>query len=724
MAEIANNDIPHGILNIVGSLKIIKKHKEPFGPIKELLSNAIEACLIKKEKSALAAISVSILTKKTDDNLLSEIEIIDNGIGFNPEQWESFCCLGTTAKAEYKCKGAGRIQYWHYFNSVTIESTYAIDENLKGFKCTIEANNERVSFDTINELIEDKPFVNKEGTRIKLHNPKINISCDNFAESSLYDKIYQELLPKLLHLKENKIPFEILINNQPDYKITQDNLPDPVLNSKEIEVDLRSLHDGSKVSERNSFLVSIYKTKIKTSHVVQLCVKDVAIENIIGEFMDKSLFKVGTQTGDFELIFIRDKELKDGFLEKKLNTQRDAFDEFYFNHEDFLEHYQPSIFTDNKDLFRDDLLQAIENIIDENGLFKFNKKSKPEIVRELYDSFLISEKLVQLNNVRIKYGEETKNVAKRVYKRVAADRIKCNIKEQEKVSEIEGIIKSVLEDVDNINTRSPNWREDLKKECEALAKFTNEEKKLSLTEHAYSRIKKENLLGKFIELEESIPANQSYSVNQTESFIHNILFPQAKNSSTANVSDNDLWMINEDYSYYHVISHESLKSYICPKTNKNLLSEDFETVFKQNESLSKYCSNGKKPDIAVFYDNESIVIIELKKPKEPLNEAIAQVNNYARLIASKMIKSESGELPYDKFYLYVIGSKEMLNTVEAPFNEKRLADGEGFFYPGGSIMTLDNKEKTGATYYLEIGSYERIMNQLKIRNKKYREILL
>jgi len=120
-----------------------------------------------------------------------------------------------------------------------------------------------------------------------------------------------------------------------------------------------------------------------------------------------------------------------------------------------------------------------------------------------------------------------------------------------------------------------------------------------------------------------------------------------------------------------------------------------------------------------------LVIIELKKPNEPLNEAIAQVNNYARIIASKMIKNDLGELPYNKFYLYVIGSKEMLNTIEAPYNEKKLADGEGFFYPGGSLMSLDNNTKnTGATYYLEIGSYERIVNQLKIRNKKYREILL
>jgi len=43
------NYAPQGLLNIVRSLKIIKKNKHPFGVIKELLSNAIEACLIKKD---------------------------------------------------------------------------------------------------------------------------------------------------------------------------------------------------------------------------------------------------------------------------------------------------------------------------------------------------------------------------------------------------------------------------------------------------------------------------------------------------------------------------------------------------------------------------------------------------------------------------------------------------------------------------------------------------
>ena len=722
MPENPISNFPHGILNIVGSLKLIKKHKDPFGLVKELLSNAIEACLIKKDESKLDKISISIITKRDANENLSEIEIIDNGIGFNQKQWESFCCLGSTTKSEYKCKGAGRIQYWHHFNSVCIESSYLENGVLKGFSCVIESNDERVSFDTIQHLIKNSTTSCIQGTKIRLYNPKAEIPYMNFTDTGIHEKIFQELLPKLLHLKEIGTPFNININNEESCTITQNELPDPILACKEVSVNLRSLSDGIQIQEKASFLISVYRTQIKASHVVQLCVKDIAVENIVSEFMDKSLLNIKTQTGEFELIFIKDKQKNDGFLEKKLNAQRDAFDEFYFNYEEFLKHDQPSFFLE-KDLFKEDLVEVVGIIIEEQGLFKFDKKTKPEIMKELRDSFLINEKLIQANNVRIKYGEDVKKVAKRVYNRIASDRIKCGLKEQEKVAQIEEIIKSALEDVANINTKNPNWRDELKKECEALAKITDEEKRLALTEHAYLRIKKENLLEKFIELD-SIPANKEYKINQTESLIHNILFPQSENSFTAGKQDNDLWMINEDYSYYHTISHESLASYICPKTGKKLLSDDFESSFQNNESLSKYFSSGKKPDLAVFYDNESLVIIELKKPNEPLNEAISQVINYARIIASKMIKNDLGELPYNKFYLYAIGSKKMFYTIEGAYAERKLADGEGFFYPGGSLMTLDNVTNTGATYYLEIGSYERIVNQLKVRNKKYREILL
>jgi len=38
-------------------------------------------------------------------------------------------------------------------------------------------------------------------------------------------------------------------------------------------------------------------------------------------------------------------------------------------------------------------------------------------------------------------------------------------------------------------------------------------------------------------------------------------------------------------------------------------------------------------------------------------------------------------------------------------------------------MDLGASKDTGATYYLEICSYERIVNQLSVRNRRYRKIL-
>ncbi len=722
------NYAPQGLLNIVGSLKIIKKNKHPFGVIKELLSNAIEACLIKKDEFGLdEGISINIKTNCNENNNLIGIEITDNGIGFNPKQWESFCCLGTTNKSRFKCKGAGRIQFWHYFNDVKISTIYidTLDNTYKNFVVQINSNQERVCFDTVKSLITNSTN-QQSGTTITLSNPKIDISYDNFYTSSIFEGIQQSLLLKLLHLKDTQIAFKITINDDNEYTIDSDKLPEAIIENKEIKIPLRRLSDGLPSDEKVYFFISAYKTSIQTSHAVQLCVKDIAVENIVTEFIDKSLLKQKTETGSFEFIFIKEniKDQKtDGVLEEKLNTQtRDSFDNFYINYEEWKEKNEINLLSNiEKDIFRDDIITEIDSIIASESLFKFNKKTKPQIENELGKTYLIPTTLIKETNVRIKYGEEVSSVAKRVYRNLSDDRIKNKLEEQKVIEDVESIINSVLNDVEDINTKKPDWREELKKDCEKLAKITSEDRKLELTEHAYLRIKKENLLAKFIEIE--IKANQEYKIDQTESLIHNILFPQAKNSNTANEGDNDLWMINEDYGYYNVISHESLASYICPKTNKKLLSNDFESSFSDNPILKEHFSNGRKPDLAVFYDNESIVIIELKKPNEKLSEGINQVITYAQIIASKMNKNENSKIPYDKFYLYVIGSKNMLLTAGNPYISRPLADGEGFFAPGEKLMDLEAKNDTGATYYLEICSYERIVNQLSIRNKRYRKIL-
>ena len=74
------------MLNVRGSLGLIKRHKDSFGVIKELLSNAVESCLIKKDTGSKDKIEISINTSFAKNGKISSLEIIDNGIGFNKQQ--------------------------------------------------------------------------------------------------------------------------------------------------------------------------------------------------------------------------------------------------------------------------------------------------------------------------------------------------------------------------------------------------------------------------------------------------------------------------------------------------------------------------------------------------------------------------------------------------------------------------------------------------------------
>ena len=55
---------------------------------------------------------------------ITGFRIIDNGVGFTDENWESFRTLDSSHKLEKGCKGIGRLMWLKAFNNVTVYSTY------------------------------------------------------------------------------------------------------------------------------------------------------------------------------------------------------------------------------------------------------------------------------------------------------------------------------------------------------------------------------------------------------------------------------------------------------------------------------------------------------------------------------------------------------------------------------------------------------------------------
>lgn len=63
---------------------------------------------------------------------ISSFEIVDNGSGFNDENWAAFQVLDFTNKMRHGCRGVGRLAWLKAFSKVRIESWYEQDGLVKG----------------------------------------------------------------------------------------------------------------------------------------------------------------------------------------------------------------------------------------------------------------------------------------------------------------------------------------------------------------------------------------------------------------------------------------------------------------------------------------------------------------------------------------------------------------------------------------------------------------
>src|SRR5690606_5064323 len=107
--------------------------------LEELISNSIDSFLIRQhDDPAQRSLEVEVVVEIIASGLLGDghdlsISCTDNGCGLGDEQTEAFLTKDTSYKDDLsiagigKCKGAGRIQFFHHFERVVIRSTYRSD---------------------------------------------------------------------------------------------------------------------------------------------------------------------------------------------------------------------------------------------------------------------------------------------------------------------------------------------------------------------------------------------------------------------------------------------------------------------------------------------------------------------------------------------------------------------------------------------------------------------
>jgi len=138
-----------------------------------------------------------------------------------------------------------------------------------------------------------------------------------------------------------------------------------------------------------------------------------------------------------------------------------------------------------------------------------------------------------------------------------------------------------------------------------------------------------------------------------EKEIHNLLYTQKTDSDSEKV--NRLWLLDARWQYAEYISSDNEISKMFPTdADGNVLIEEIYNRHKLlfSEEDSKILKNDdlkKRPDIAIF-NNDSVIIIELKKPGVELSYHIEKIKFYAALI------SFISKQKYRNIYGYLLGS--------------------------------------------------------------------
>ncbi len=616
-----------------GQLNNIRFTKQKaMWPLFEAIVNSIQAIEDSKNKDEgliiINAIRESLCQMDMFDEKkkgrISSFKIIDNGIGMNNSNYQSFRTAYSTFKITKGCKGIGRLLWLKAFSCVYIESSYKENNEFRYRNFTFSENG-------ITEANEEKKFDSDDiGTSVYLSNI-FNIYQDEIPVSL-------DLLAK--RIVEHLLPF-FIVGNCPMIQL-KDNDETYILNQifeRDYKPNLKK--DEFTIEEE---LFTIYHLKIYQnvdSHRLYLCANNQEVESLdLSKKIPNLSRKIEDETGN---TFYYAGYVVSKYLDSHVNSSRTSieFDEdekektplFGIGKDNLVEKTIQYINENLKEFFSaiDEAKRKRINeyVMNNSPAYKYMLKVKPSICDEIPAGLSDGDLELELHKHKrdldaevIKKGEEIK-------------------KEIEKMDE-------------------PEYDQLLHKYLSLL----NDSTKSSLADYMSHRKTVIELLKKYT----SIQPDGSF---KKERMIHSLICPMQKTSDEIPYDDLNLWVINENLVYNKFLaSDKSISSMPLDSSSRkepDILGIDTACAYVQDDLT---CNN--------------ITIVEFKKPGNDSKSAIDQVIDYIKEIKEGKRKNKDGKTisvtEATFFYCYIICdlSPKIVGDCRK-YSYTKTADGEGFY---------------------------------------------
>lgn len=650
---------------IAGRLKKLKlQKKDVLLPIYEAVVNSIQSIEERHEQDNSFSIKdgeikVVLSDDNTDlvgavnseDSPINKIEIIDNGIGFNQENFDSFMTADSMYKERKGCKGIGHFQWLKLFQQIEVKSSFFEKDAIKARNFVFSEKGAEVIVD--NEIAKDSSI----RTSVTLSNFVNDLSLissfqnkvKNLAENLFFHIIWYYLdenleVPKLSIIYKNK---SIELNSYKE-NLNKNDLDECTLKYKN-STEFKCIF----FKQRNSQNI---KSKVIAYYIANDRV--VTTSDLTQSLNLSSTVNFKDDEGDFVyFVFITSNYLDEivssdrtSLIFPKENTQEDIFTGSNPNQnaiEDLIltkiKELQPDTFTQDKSEKHARLLDFVENHPEYKFIIGKKFNNSPSIEDELYsfDNKIDDSKLdLLLHSIKSKIEE---------------DYIK-----QGNVLKNENLEGSSLEEYK-----------------EKLQDYLSLSKDLNQSELAKYVIHRKVIL-ELLEKAISVSEDGNY---QKESVIHNIIMPMKKTSNDISFEENNLWIINEDLTFSNYVSSDiSFKN--IPITNSE--SKDRPDIL----AMDLY----EKP--ILFSDNKtapfsSFTIIEFKRPmrddlaSSEANDPFTQIFKYIDELKNNKLKTSKGRpVSFNDCPIFVYIIADLTDTFISKCEDRDLlksSDNQGYF---------------------------------------------
>ena len=594
-------------------------------------------------------------------------KIIDNGIGFNDINLESFKTLDSEHKADKGCRGVGRLLWLKVFDRISVNSVYvAADEQLRrrtfDFTATAGVGKER-----------DEAATNSADRETCIH-------LDGFS------KVYRDA-----SRKTGEAIAKCLFEHCLWYFVRSGGAPTIILKDGTETICLDRIYEDSMHSLATSETITLKNVIFELTHVklqsnntqahsIAFCAASrlVKEENIRGKV--PGLYgRIADENGDF----MYSCYVSSPFLDENVRSERTGFD---------IDDDVTGLFEESQVSFGEIRDAVVERAANHLSDYLHESKRKG---RERVEKFA-SEKAPRYRPILARIPEDMLAVDPNI-----SDK-DLDLLLHKQLAEIE---RQLLADGHDIMIPLSNeaWPDYQKRLSDYLA-TAEDIKKSDLANYVSHRKVVLDLLGKAIERDK----NGKYS---REDLIHGLLMPMGVDSSQLRYDNFNLWLLDERLAFHNYLASDKTINSMPITDSKATKEPDICALNVFDNPI--LVTEGNKLPLA------SIVVIEIKRPmrndakqgeeKDPIEQAIGyleRIRNGIVTTASGRLIPESKDIPG---YCYVIC--DITPTIQSRCKLAGLnvtSDHMGYFGYNPNYKA-----------YVEVISFDRLVNAAKERNRAF-----